>query len=371
MRDILIKNGKLISGEIISIGVDNRKIVEVSNNIEESSYKKIVNLNGEKYISAGWIDGHTHCFNKYKLYSDKPDDIGYKFGVTTVVDAGTAGATTMEEFVEEVKKSKTNVFAFINISKNGISAQDELSDLKKLDKALLMQSVEKYKDFIVGIKSRISKSVVGENNIIPLKMAKEVRDETGLPLMVHIGSGPPTLKDILEELGNGDIIAHCFNGKSNGILDYEGNLKKEFIDAVDRGVLLDIAHGRDSFSYRVCKKALDNGIKADIISSDIYKGNRENGPVYSLVMTMNKLLYVGYTENEVIDMVTNNTAKAFRLTKKGNLEIGLDADITIFDIEDESILLTDSDKVTVKGEKRFNPLAVVLNGEYIFLGEEL
>lgn len=367
MIDILIKNGKLPSGEIISIGINNGKIVEILNEAKEENYKEIIDLDGGKYISAGWIDGHTHCFNKYKLYSDKPDNIGYKFGVTTVVDAGTAGATTMEEFVEETKKSKTNVFAFINISKDGISSQDELSDLKKIDKELLVKSVEKYKDFIIGIKARMSKSVVGTNNMIPLKIAKDIQDITKLPLMVHIGSEPPILKDVLDAMEGGDILSHCFNGKDNGILDCESRVKPEFIDAVKKGIVLDIAHGKDSFSYRVCKKALDNGIKADIISSDIYKKNREDGPVYSLVMTMNKLLYSGYTIEDVVNMVTINTAKALNLTQKGKIEIGLDADITIFDIREEKILLTDSDKITVEGDRSFNPLAVVLNGEYISL----
>lgn len=371
MNSILIKNGKLLSGENISIGIKERKIVEISKVINEENYKRVIDLKGNKYISPGWIDAHTHCFNKYKLYSDRPDNVGYKSGVTTVVDAGTAGATTMNEFRESIKDQKTNVFAFINISKDGISSQDELSDLEKIDSELLKETIDNNRDFIVGIKVRMSKSVVGNNGIIPLEIAKELNRDTKLPLMVHIGSAPPKLEDVLNRLEKGDILSHCFNGKDNGILDENGEIKECFLESLEKGIHLDLAHGKDSFSFKVSKKALKENIKADIISSDIYEGNRVNGPVYSLVMTMNKMLYVGYNEKEIIDGVTKYPASILNLKNKGELKVGLDSDITIFEIRKGTINLIDSNKESVEGDKYFYPTAVLLNGEYISLEEDM
>ena len=87
---VLIKNGRLIDGNLIDIEIEEDKILRVSENIEDLEGKKVIDLKGEKYISSGWIDMHTHCFNKFKLYSDDADEIGYKKGVTVVVDAGTS-----------------------------------------------------------------------------------------------------------------------------------------------------------------------------------------------------------------------------------------------------------------------------------------
>ncbi len=52
-------------------------------------------------------------------------------------------------------------------------------------------------EFIVGIKARMSKTVVGENGIKPLELAKKIQSENNdLPLMVHIGSAPPELEEV-------------------------------------------------------------------------------------------------------------------------------------------------------------------------------
>ncbi len=106
----------------------------------------------------------------------------------------------------------------MNISKWGIIKQDELADLTKIQSDLVKEKLTELPDFIVGIKARMSKTVVGENGIIPLHMAKKIQQENqNLPLMVHIGSAPPHLAEILD--GKSDVLTHCFNGKANGIMD--------------------------------------------------------------------------------------------------------------------------------------------------------
>ena len=46
--------------------------------------------------------------------------------------------------------------------------------------------------------------------------------------MIHIGSAPPELQEILAVLDEGDVLTHCFNGKPNGILDKETDQIKDF-----------------------------------------------------------------------------------------------------------------------------------------------
>lgn len=366
MKDLLIKSAKLINGEIVDIEVDRGKILSFGNlNLNENEFKNVVDLKSKHYISAGWIDIHTHCFDKFELYSDEPDNIGYNTGVTTVVDAGTTGACDIDEFYKKSQTYKTNVYAFINISKVGIKNQDELSDLNNIDENMLKSKLEIYSNFIVGIKARMSKSVVGNTGNAGLIHAKHLCKDLNVPLMVHIGTEPPILNEILNVLEKGDIVSHIYNSKPNGILDSNKNVKQEVIYSYERGVLFDVAHGKDSFNFEVAKIATDIGIKPYTISTDIYKRNRINGPVFNLATTMSKFVYLGYSAENIIDMVTVNPANAIDLKSKGKIDIGYDADFTIFDIKDESRVLTDSNGNSVESQNIFCPVAVVLNGEYI------
>ena len=197
MLDLKIINGKSVTNEPLEIGIKNSKIVEVGQEVL-STAKEILDVKGQ-FISAGWIDSHVHCYEKMNLYYDYPDEIGVKTGVTSVIDAGSSGEHNITEFYELAKKAKTNIFALMNISKFGIVEQDELADLEKINEANNIARINELSDFIIGIKARMSKTVVGENNIIPLEMAKKLQSKfERLPLMVHIGSAPPKLDEILE-----------------------------------------------------------------------------------------------------------------------------------------------------------------------------
>ncbi|MDR1568004.1 MAG: amidohydrolase/deacetylase family metallohydrolase [Streptococcaceae bacterium] len=342
MYDILIKNGKTIAGKVLELAITDGKIVKVSKLINAQARQVIDASN--LYFSAGWIDDHVHCYEKMKLYFDTPDQIGVATGVTTVIDAGTTGAENIGDFYQLAMQAKTNVYALLNISKSGIVTQDELSDLTNVQAQLIRQALLKYPDFIVGIKVRMSKTVIGENGIKPLDLAKAIQHENNnLPLMVHIGSSPPELQEILARMESGDVLTHCFNGKVNGILDRSNGKIKDFVwDAYQRGIIFDIGHGTDSFNFEVADIALQSGMKAASISTDIYHRNRKNGPVYDLATTMEKCQTLGYTWEEIIERVTSVPAKNFHLTTKGQLEVGFDADITLFTFEEAEKVLRDA-----------------------------
>ncbi|MBO1300782.1 MULTISPECIES: amidohydrolase/deacetylase family metallohydrolase [unclassified Enterococcus] len=363
MFDLIIRNGRELGKDPVDIGVKNGKIALISQQIEESAKQELI-LSDEQYLSAGWIDDHVHCFEEMTLYYDYPDEIGIEKGVATVIDAGTTGAENIHTFYEHAKQAKTNVFALLNISKWGIVEQDELADLSKIQNELVHQKLEELPDFIVGLKARMSKTVVGENGITPLKLAKKIQSQNdGLPLMVHIGSAPPNLEEILANLEKNDVMTHCFNGKSNGIIDQSTNEIKPFVKkAITDGIVFDIGHGTDSFNFDVAEAALQAGIKADSISTDIYIRNRKNGPVYDLATTMEKLFVVGYSWEEILEKVTSAPAKQFNLTTKGHIKEGFDADFTIYTFHDQEKQLTDSNGNTRTTMQQIIPVNVIVGG---------
>lgn len=363
MFDTLIKNGKRINGEKIEVGIKDGSIICVEETIE-SNANEVIDLEGNHYLSAGWIDDHVHCYEKMTLYYDFPDEIGVKKGVTSVIDAGTTGAENIDTFYQLTEKVKTNVYALLNISKWGIVEQDELADLSKVQADLVKEAIKRLPDFIVGTKVRMSKTVIGDNGIKPLDLAKEMQKDNHLPLMIHIGSAPPTLDEVLERLDAGDVLTHCFNGKPNGILDKETDQIKGFARAAyDKGIVFDVGHGTDSFNFHVAEVALKEGIKATSISTDIYHRNRENGPVYDLATTMEKLRVVGYSWAEIIEKVTVVPAEQFHLAKKGRLEAGYDADITIFDLVEGEKTLTDSNGFTKVAKELIQPVKTIIGGK--------
>ena len=363
MFDLLLKGARLADDTVTDIAIQDGKIAALGN-LENAEAAKVVSLNGEHYVSAGWIDLHVHCYPQSPIYHDEPDSVGIKTGVTTVIDAGSTGADDVDTFYELTRKCATDVYALLNISRVGLIAQNELANMANIDADAFAAAVKRHPDFIVGLKARMSSSVVGDNGITPLEKAKQFQKANGdLPLMVHIGNNPPNLDEIADLLTAGDIITHCYNGKPNRILTPAGELRASVSAALKRGVKLDVGHGSASLSFAVAKQAIGMGILPNTISSDIYCRNRIDGPVYSLARVMAKFLALGMTLPQVIDCVTSHAAAAVRLNNKGKLAVGYDADLTLFTLKHQPLELVDAEKDVLHADQELVPLAAIRAGK--------
>ena len=362
MFDLLLRRARLVDDTLTDIAIQDGKIAALGEISAPS--RKTIDLQGNSYVSAGWIDSHVHCYPNSPIYHDEPDSVGIATGVTTVIDAGSTGADDVDDFYQLTRKAVTEVYALLNISRVGLIAQNELANLANIDAEAVKQAVQRHPDFIVGLKARMSSSVVGENGITPLARAKAMQQENGdLPLMVHIGNNPPNLDEIAELLSRGDIITHCYNGKLNRILNPAGELRSSITRALHRGVRLDVGHGTASFSFEVARRAIALGILPHTISSDIYCRNRIDGPVRSLALVMSKFLAIGMTLPQVIDCVTVSAAEGLRLSRKGRLEVGFDADLTLFRLERQPTLLVDAEKESLQADNILVPLAAIRAGK--------
>ncbi|XUA18818.1 amidohydrolase/deacetylase family metallohydrolase [Citrobacter sp. OP27] len=362
MFDLLLKRARLVDDTVTDIAIKDGKIAALGEINGEAT--KVVSLNGEHYVSAGWIDLHVHCYPKSPIYNDEPDSVGVATGVTTVIDAGSTGADDVDTFHELTRACATDVYALLNISRVGLIAQNELANMANIDADAASAAIKRHPNFIVGLKARMSSSVVGENGITPLEKAKEIQKANGdLPLMVHIGNNPPNLDEITELLTSGDIITHCYNGKPNRILTPSGELRASVSGALKRGIKLDVGHGTASFSFDVAKQAIAMGILPHTISSDIYCRNRINGPVHSLARVMAKFLAIGMSLPQVIDCVTANAAEAIRLKNKGQLAVGFDADLTVFTLKRQPVTLVDAENNALQADQDLVPLAAIRAGK--------
>ena len=362
MFDLLLRRARLVDDTVSDIALKDGKIAALGD--VDGPALKTIELGGECYVSAGWIDSHVHCYPKSPIYHDQPDSVGIATGVTTVVDAGSTGADDIDDFYTLTREAATEVYALLNISRVGLIAQNELANMVNIDADAVREAVKRHPDFIVGLKARMSSSVVGENGITPLDRAKAMQAQNGdLPLMVHIGNNPPNLDDIAERLSAGDIITHCYNGKPNRILTPQGELRASVTRAISRGVRLDVGHGTASLRFAVAKRAIGLGILPHTISSDIYCRNRISGPVHSLANVMSKFLAIGMSLPQVIECVTANAADGLRLKQKGRLQVGLDADLTLFTLKRQPTVLVDAENDSLQAEQLLVPLAAIRAGK--------
>lgn len=368
--DLIIKRAKNLDGSLADIAIRNGKVAALGLLPEDATARQTLDLHGGVYVSAGWIDSHVHCYPKSPVYHDEPDLVGVAGGVTSVVDAGSTGADDVEDFHRLACRAETHVYALLNIARTGIAMQSELADMARIDQDAVHMAIKRYPGFIIGIKARMSSSVVGLNGTKPLVSAKEIqRRHPQLPLMVHIGNNPPDLDDIADLLTEGDIITHCYNGKPNRILTASGELRESIKRALGRGVRLDVGHGSASLSFAVAGQAIRQGIFPYTISSDIYCRNRLNGSVQGLAWVMSKFLTLGLSLEHVIDCVTCHAADALRLAGKGRMAVGADADLTLFDLYTAPQIFVDSEGQSARGERRLAPLAAVVAGKILLTDE--
>ena len=362
MFDLLLRRARLVDDTLTDIAIQDGKIAALGE--ISAPARKTVDLDGSCYVSAGWIDSHVHCYPNSPIYYDQPDSVGIATGVTTVIDAGSTGADDIDDFYQLTRSAATEVFALLNISRVGLIAQNELANMANVDADAVSQAVKRHPNFIVGLKARMSSSVVGDNGITPLERAKAMQRENGdLPLMVHIGNNPPNLDEIADLLSAGDIITHCYNGKPNRILTASGELRASVTRALKRGVRLDVGHGTASFSLEVARRAIALGILPQTISSDIYCRNRIDGPVRSLALVMSKFLAIGMSLPQVVECVTAGAADGLRLTQKGRLAVGYDADLTLFALQHAPTVLVDAEKESLQADTILVPLAAIRAGK--------
>lgn len=360
---VVLRHVKRVNGEEIDIVIEDGKIAEMTGAGQARGDQEWDA--SSLYVSSGWIDMHVHAFPEFDPYGDEIDEIGVKQGVTTIVDAGSCGADRIGDLVANGKRAATHLLAFLNISRIGLKRVDELSQLEWIDRDRVITALADYRDSIVGLKARISQSVVRENGVEPLRIARELSLETGLPLMVHIGSAPPDIREVIPLLQRKDILTHYLNGKANNLFGASGEPLPVLTDAIARGVHLDVGHGTASFSFRVAEAAMQHGINPDTISTDIYRGNRLNGPVYSMANVLSKFLYLGYSLEEVIAAVTTRAAQWLGREELGRIQVGDPANLTLFAVREEPTVLIDSEGERRVSNRRIEAKGVIIHGKFI------
>jgi hypothetical protein len=206
------------------------------------------------FISPGWIDLHVHIWHGGTDISIRPSECGAERGVTTLVDAGSAGEANFHGFREYIiEPSRERIKAFLNLGSIGLVACNrvaELRDIRDIDLDRILECYAENKEHIVGIKVRASHVITGSWGVTPVKLGKKIAKILKVPMMVHVGEPPALYDEVLEILGPGDVVTHCFNGKAGSSIMEDEDLYNLAERCAGEGIRLDIGHGGASFSFQ-------------------------------------------------------------------------------------------------------------------------
>jgi dihydroorotase len=321
-----------------------------------------------KFLSPGWTDLHAHVWHGGTDISIRPSLCGIERGVTTIVDAGSAGEANFHGFREFIiDPARERIRAFLNIGSIGLVACNrvsELIDIRSIDIDRTIACVEQNRDVIVGIKVRASHVILGSWGITPVKVAKKVAKILKLPLMVHVGEPPPLFDEVLEILTPGDVVTHCFNGKAGGSIMEDEDLFLLAERCAREGIRLDVGHGGASFSFKVAEAAIARGLLPFSISTDLHARSLDS-PVWDLGTTMSKLLAVGMPLDAVVEAATLAPMSVIGLPTENRLAPGARAEFTIFDLVDGDLRIKDSMGAEAHLKQLITPRWTILGQEAI------
>lgn len=389
--DLLLKGGHVIDAKNkinskMDIAIKDGKIYRVAADIPVSSAKKTVDVSG-LYVSPGLIDIHGHVFHGTEpdnylsngLDALPPDGFTFRSGVTTIVDAGGTGWRNIDVFRKNiVEPAKTRVLAFMNIvgqGMRGIEAYEQ--DEADMDAKLTAAIAKKHKDIVVGIKLA---HYIG-HDWEPTDKAVEAGRIASIPVMVDFGKSLPPLplEDLLlKHLRPGDILTHAYrydqeydkNGNmlehKQAIVDVKTEKVKDFVwEARKKGLIFDVGHGGGSFNWSQAIPAMKQGFAPDVLSSDLHTGSMNAG-FKDMANLASKFLTLGMPLADVIAASTWNPAMVIQRTDLGNLSVGTEADIAVFNLRNGDFGYTDASGMAIRGKQKLEAELTIRKGRIVW-----
>jgi dihydroorotase len=379
--DAVLKNGRVIdpaSGldRICDVAIKGGTIAALGEAIDPADGRQVEDLSG-LIVAPGLIDIHVHAYGSLGFL--EPDTIGVLSGVTTIVDAGSAGPYNYQELeVLLNEQCRTDWFCFLHLPPLGVTGGNEkhhkyARSFTSIPLAQMIDWAEEQPSHIRGLKI----GAFGDIGLEPIQLAKSIARILKVPLYIHIGdflNRPEqiTTPKVLDLLDAGDMVTHVYTSVYGGPFTESGLAVAELEAAQKRGVVLDVGFGSFNFNFAMARAGLERGIFPDTISSDLQNINVLK-PACSLCHIMSIFLNMGMGLIEVLDRVTARAAKAIgeANTSRGRITAGGVADLSILKIEEGDYSFSDCDRAEISGSRRIVPVKVWKAGSEIECNLEL
>ena len=362
--DLIIKSGRVIDPSrkldgVRDVAIAGGRIAAVETSIAGEAAETI-DARG-KLVVPGLIDIHTHATRT----NDGPS-LCLADGVTGLIDAGSKGADGIDDAIRVAKAAPQQCRVLINIGRAGILSDGDTMDLARADVAAARDAIGKHKDFVVGIKARLSRDVAGANDYEVLRRAQEAASGYNLPVIIHMGQTISPLSKLFPLLKSGDIVTHMFAPPPNSIIDDSGKILPEVMAARKRGVIFDLGNGRTGhLRWDMADSILKAGFLPDTFSTDWTPEGRTS-QIIDFPNVMSKFLMLGMTLDQVIACATSNASRAFPVFRdRGTLKPGAPADVAILELREGSFEFVDNFTNNRTGRQRLFPSATILAGKRV------
>jgi dihydroorotase len=364
--DLIIRGGRVVDpaqklDRVADVAIRDGRIAAVGRSTGES-VAPVIDARG-KLVVPGLIDVHLHARD-----TELPPAEILSTGVTTMIDAGSKGADNVEQILDIARHSPNRLRVLLNIARlgNNPGGRGEfLDNLEQADVDKAHRAIEEHRDWVIGMKARLSQNIAAQHDAEVLRLAVQVAGPLRIPIMIHVGNTASPLPQLLALLRPGDIVTHLY-APVNGILDATGRVLGEVREARERGVLFDFGNGlNEHWSWEVAQRGLDQGFAPDTISSDMNVPGRTQ-QVLDLPNVLSKFLLLGMPLQDVIARVTSNSARTFReLSAYGTLREGAVADVTVLELTEGDFEFVDNYRGTRAGTQRLITRAVVVGGKRV------
>jgi dihydroorotase len=373
MYDLVLKGGRVVDPScghdgVLDVAVQNGKIARVAAAIPSAEATRVLEVAG-KLVTPGLIDLHAHVFEGVNRTGVNPDLGGVHAGVTTIVDAGSAGAATFAAFPRHIiPHCQTEIVPFLHICQTGLATMPDIIAESSVNLDDTVRVATQHRGLIRGIKARMVSPALEIMGMEMPKLAKRAAREAGIKLMVHIGDtekryDPKVIHPLLSLLEPGDILTHYFTPNPGGVLDANGKLVPEAREANDRGVWFDTAHGRMNFSFDVGRRIIEQGLMPHCISTDLTVPGRTM-TVHSMTEMMTRFLGLGFTLSQVVTMSTTNPARAIgEESRLGSLAVGRQADVSVLDLQEGDWVVRDILGSPLRVDRAFAPHLTLKRGK--------
>ena len=378
--DILLKGGHVIDPKNkidsqMDVGIFEGKIVQVAPDIPTKNAKKVIDVKG-LFVTPGLIDMHVHVFmgNDLGAYiangptSVAPDGFTFRAGVTTVVDAGSSGWRNFRQLKEQtIDKAQTRILALLNIVGTGMVGRFEEQDLTDMNPVMTAHMIKQlFPGIIVGIKAAHY-----WGDFTQVDRAVEAGGLANVPVMVDFGEHDPPLSIealFMKHLRPGDIFTHTYSygpAKRETVVDDNGKVKPFIVEAQKRGIIFDVGHGGGAFSWRQAVPAMQQGFKPDVISTDLHTQSM-NGGMKDLANVLSKFINMGMSLQDAIARATWAPANVINRKELGNLSVGTEADIAVFNLRKGDFGFMDVRGTKLKGTQKLEAELTIRAGKIVW-----
>jgi dihydroorotase len=362
--DLIIKGGRVVDpslriNAIRDVAILGGRIAAVEATISADAADTI-DARG-KLVVPGLLDVHTH----YARDKDGPS-VCLADGVTGWIDAGSQGADRIADPVAIARSAPQQGRVLINIGRAGILPDGDTMDISRADAGAAKDAIARHRDFVVGVKARLSRDVAGPNDLEVLRRAQEVAASFNLPVMIHMGQTVSPLPRLMDLLKPGDVVTHMFAPPPNSIIDDNGRILPEVLAARRRGVWFDVGNGRTGhLRWDTVDRVMQAGFWPDTFSTDGNSTSRTTG-VVDLPNCMSKFLGFGMTLDEVVACATVNASRVFSVfNDRGTLNPGAPADVALLELRDGAFEFLDNFENKRAGRQRLFPSGTVLGGKRV------